>query len=132
MNEARQRRPQPAMSTTEEKKPIKSWDSPEEVPVSKRSFWSRTPPDTPELVSIVGFCLGVLFTVGLSTGIKLPFVLLAQEERGGWSQVLHSPQLGLYLAFWALFHMCEYLTTAIYNPTQVKLGCELVCLIWRL
>lgn len=132
MSEVRQRRPATAMSTTEEKKPIKSWDSPEEVPASKRSFWSRTPPDTPELVSIVGFSLGVLFTIGLSTGIKIPSSLWTQEARGGWSQVLHGPQLGLYLAFWALFHMSEYLTTAIYNPTQVKLGCELVCLAGRL
>lgn len=111
----------PSEHTSHEKQPIKDWESP--VP-SKPSFWSRHPPDTPELVSVIGFSLGVVFVLGLINGVRILDVLRQEgsKQDGIW-QAVQSPQLGLYLSLWAVFHMSEYLTTAIYNPTQVKVGC---------
>ena len=103
--------------------PVVDWST---APASAPSFWSRNPPDTPEYVSILGFLLGALFVLGLSTGVHLPQVFQSRSDATAISlwQACKSPQLGLYFASLAVYHMMEYLTTAIYNPEKVKVGCE--------
>lgn len=68
--------------------------------------------------------LGVLFTLGASTARYLPTVIWSQHTASSLLDALRSPVLGVYAACMALFHMSEYLTTAIYNPSEVKVGCK--------
>jgi len=100
----------------------------QQLPAIEISYWpwSRHPPDTPQAVSIIGFLLGALFVFGLSQAVRLiPEALHDPGPTGLW-KALHSPLLGAYLAALAIFHMSEYLTTAIWNPSRVKVGSYLL------
>lgn len=84
----------------------------------KRVFPLTSFEDTPQNVACISFLLGALFCVGSITLIFGPAastspILVAATQ----------PKLGAYAACWALFHLLEYVVTAIYNPTRVKVSC---------
>ncbi|KAJ1764933.1 hypothetical protein LPJ74_006533 [Coemansia sp. RSA 1843] len=58
-------------------------------------------------IALTSFVLGILVAVGLSTTLV-----------GGWSAL---GVLGIYTVFVSLYHMCEYLSVAMYNPLRVSM-----------
>lgn len=121
---------QAATSTTiadvqeHQRRRVASWTQLQPQLVESYAPWSRNAPNRPQAVSVIGFGLGVLFTLGLSTARGLPSAIVSGKAASSFSEALQSPLLGTYAASMAVFHMSEYLTTAIYNPTQVKVGCQ--------
>lgn len=103
---------------------VTSWTQLKPQTVESYAPWSRNAPNRPQAVSVIGFGLGVLFTLGLISGRHLPSAVFNSTAASNLVEALQSPLLGAYAASMAVFHMSEYLTTAIYNPTQVKVGCE--------
>jgi len=87
--------------------------------------------DTKQNIACIGFVLGCAFTLAISNGVKLlssegqdVFEMqdLSTKERF-WNTVT-GPKLGIYIALLVLFHMMEFLTTAIYNPSKATVRCE--------
>ncbi len=87
---------------------------------------------TPHNVSAFGFALGIVFTIGLvlaSAAFKHKTFLWGQqsvsslEPQGLWAAITN-PVVGIYLAFWATFHMLEFQVTSIYNPGKLSVDCE--------
>ena len=56
---------------------------------------------------------------------------LSSDGSGSLAAALSSPILGAYLAAWAVFHLAEYLVTAIYNPEKAGVDCASTCLPLR-
>jgi protein-S-isoprenylcysteine O-methyltransferase len=68
-------------------------------------------PNTPLTVSVVSALLGGLL------GSCLAFALYPVVRTVGWNWA--RPQLGVYLACMGLFHLCEFWTTAGWNPQKL-------------
>jgi hypothetical protein len=118
----RQRPAMPEQPVVPETEPVASWAGEQPAPTRSYLPWSRHPPDTPQAVSIIGFALGCLFLFGVNQALDLDS-WAGRTEQGLWS-ALRSAPLGAYWACLAIFHMSEYLTTAIYNPAKVHVGCS--------
>lgn len=101
-----------------------SWAQLQPQTVESYAPWSRNAPNRPQAVSFIGFSLGILFTLGLSLARSLPCALAEPQASVSLFQALQHPVFGCYMVSMSVFHMSEYLTTAIYNPTQVKVGCK--------
>lgn len=68
-------------------------------------------PNSPLTVSVVSAILGGLL------GSCLAFALYPVVRTVGWNWA--RPQLGVYLACMGLFHLCEFWTTAGWNPQKL-------------
>ncbi|GAA5899111.1 hypothetical protein JCM5296_005747 [Sporobolomyces johnsonii] len=87
---------------------------------------------TPHNVSCIGFCLGACWFLGLSLAARAVsskwFVwtpgagaaVASELPQQGWATALSSPQLGMYLASWAWFHLLEFVVTSMYNPGKLS------------
>lgn len=87
---------------------------------------------TPHNISAFGFALGIVFTLGLvlaSSALKSKTYLWGNEAVSslgpqGLFAAMTNPSVGIYLAFWATFHMLEFQVTSIYNPGKLSIDCE--------
>jgi protein-S-isoprenylcysteine O-methyltransferase len=75
-------------------------------------------PNSPLSVSVISALLGALF------GSCLAFALVPVVKSVGWGWA--RPQLGVYLACMGLFHLCEFWTTAGWNPQKLTVDGELL------
>lgn len=91
-----------------------------------------TIPNTPFYASFISWSLGGLFWTSLICGIAtlvlregwIPGVSVeAIFGTGRWTRCIR-PQLGLYLASWALFHVLEFWTTAACNKEKLSVDGE--------
>jgi len=73
-------------------------------------------PNTPLTVSVVSTILGGIL------GSCLAFALYPLVRTVGWNWA--RPQLGVYLACMGLFHLCEFWTTAGWNPQKLTVDGE--------
>lgn len=64
--------------------------------------------NSPQNISVYGFLLGAIF------GGSALFVAFNRDV----------PQIGLFLAALALFHVLEYIATALFNPHKLTLDCR--------
>lgn len=83
--------------------------------------WNNTPQNT----ACIAFILGAVFAFGLSNVRSL---LETQKRPDGrlarFIAALLGPRLGVYIACLVIFHMMEFLTTAIWNPKKVEVRCK--------
>jgi hypothetical protein len=84
--------------------------------------------DTTQNIAAISFLLGAVFSAGLFRASSLPFSLEyhwppKNEYPGGLSSAIQSPALGLYVMFWAIFHLLEYIVTATWNAPKAKVDC---------
>lgn len=91
-----------------------------------------TIPNTPFYASFISWSLGGLFWTSLVCGTAtlilregwIPGVSVeAIFGTGGWTRAIR-PQLGFYLASWALFHVLEFWTTAACNKEKLSVDGE--------
>jgi protein-S-isoprenylcysteine O-methyltransferase len=80
-------------------------------------------PNSPLSVSIISALLGGILASGLASA-SIP--LLKYFGSNGWEWA--RPQLGVYLACMGLFHLCEFWTTAGWNPQKLTVDGEFVIL----
>ena len=73
-------------------------------------------PNSPLSVSVISALLGALM------GSCLAFALVPVVKQIGWGWA--RPQLGVYLACMGLFHLCEFWTTAGWNPQKLTVDGE--------
>jgi protein-S-isoprenylcysteine O-methyltransferase len=73
-------------------------------------------PNSPLSVSVISALLGALF----GSCLALALVPAVREVGWGWAR----PQLGVYLACMGLFHLCEFWTTAGWNPQKLTVDGE--------
>jgi len=73
-------------------------------------------PNSPLSVSVISALLGALL------GSCLAFALVPVVKQIGWGWA--RPQLGVYLACMGLFHLCEFWTTAGWNPQKLTVDGE--------
>lgn len=90
---------------------------------------------TPHNVAAFAFLLGACWSLGLVlAGANLSHWFLWNPKslehaasdlpkQGLWYAVTHSPQLGMYLASWAVFHTLEFVVTSMYNPGKLTVSC---------
>lgn len=78
-------------------------------------------PNTPLAVSIISALLGGLLASSLALALG---PLLQHLGSDGWAWA--RPQLGVYLACMGLFHLCEFWTTAGWNPQKLSVDGELI------
>ncbi|GAA5827031.1 hypothetical protein JCM11251_002212 [Rhodosporidiobolus azoricus] len=89
---------------------------------------------TPHNVACIGFALGACWATGLafafpsltswftwsaSSVAKLP-------TQGWWTSLTADPQLGMYLASWAVFHLFEFVVTSMWNPGKLSVDSYLL------
>ena len=95
---------------------------------------------TPHNVSAFGFALGIVFAIGLvlaSGGLKQKTFLWGNqameslEPHGLWA-AMTNPVVGIYLTFWATFHMLEFQVTSIWNPGKLSVDCKHGSVVGRL
>jgi len=83
--------------------------------------WNNTPQNT----ACIAFILGAVFAFGLS---NIRSLLEAQKRPDGrlarFLGALLGPRLGVYIACLVIFHMMEFLTTAMWNPKKVEVRCK--------
>jgi hypothetical protein len=86
--------------------------------------------DTRQNVACIAFILGCVFTFAVSNGIKLfsdsealPSVQDLTTKERFWNTLI-GPRFGIYIALLVVFHMSEFLTTAIYNPSKASVRCK--------
>jgi len=87
---------------------------------------------TPHNVSAIGFALGIVFTLGLvlaSGALSHKSFLWGSQsvsslEAPGLVAALTNPVVGIYLTFWATFHMLEFQVTSIWNPGKLSVDCQ--------
>ena len=58
------------------------------------------------------------------TGHCVDGTAVATSAAGRFVHAVRSPRLGIYVAMLVVFHMAEFLTTAIYNPSKANVRCE--------
>jgi protein-S-isoprenylcysteine O-methyltransferase len=73
-------------------------------------------PNSPLSVSVISSLLGGL----LGSCLAFASVPLFREVGWNWAR----PQLGVYLACMGLFHLCEFWTTAGWNPQKLTVDGE--------
>jgi protein-S-isoprenylcysteine O-methyltransferase len=73
-------------------------------------------PNTLLSVAVVSFVLGSVFMWGLNT-------LITGTSGSFWWT---TPQLGFFVASWAVFHFGEFATTAGWNRHVCSIDCELI------
>ena len=90
---------------------------------------------TPHNVAAFAFLLGACWSLGLVlaganlshwflwTPGSLEHAASDLPKQGLWYAVTHSPQLGMYLASWAVFHTLEFVVTSMYNPGKLTVSC---------
>ncbi|PWN28485.1 ICMT-domain-containing protein [Jaminaea rosea] len=99
------------------------------APAAYNSFWynqesipAHFAPLSLRLV-LIGWSLGLLagISLTLASPLLLPWATTASSNLNDWSwwHVLIAPQLHLYLAAWATFHLLEFVVTARWNPTRL-------------
>lgn len=104
------------------------------APAAYNSFWynqesipAHFAPLSLRLV-LIGWSLGLLagISLTLASPLLLPWATTASSNLNDWSwwHVLIAPQLHLYLAAWATFHLLEFVVTARWNPTRLMQDCE--------
>lgn len=71
-------------------------------------------PNTPLAVSIISALLGGLLFSSVALAVA---PALQAFSTGGWNWA--RPQLGVYLGCMGLFHLCEFWTTAGWNPQKL-------------
>ena len=71
-------------------------------------------PNTPLAVSVISALLGGL---AFSSCVLAVAPALQGLSGGGWNWA--RPQLGIYLGCMGLFHLCEFWTTAGWNPQKL-------------
>lgn len=114
LNEAAQALPAEAVENGEPKKPFKP-----QYPLLSLD-------DTKQNIACIAFLLGVTLALGLShadslfSSIDEPAIAGRLERLVG---AIKSPRLGIYVAMLVVFHMAEFLTTAIYNPNKANVRC---------
>ncbi|GAA6062090.1 hypothetical protein JCM10212_006513, partial [Sporobolomyces blumeae] len=96
---------------------------------------------TPHNVACIAFVLGAVWSLGVShvvrsdlstwfswSSTQLPTLPSSASAfpRGGWTTAWTSPQLGLYLASWALFHLLEFVVTSMWNPGKLSVSSYLL------
>ncbi|GAA6049527.1 hypothetical protein JCM3770_000831 [Rhodotorula araucariae] len=92
---------------------------------------------TPHNVACIAFLLGACWAVGtvlLVGNAARWFVWTATAVRGHadalpqglWYAATHSPQLGMYLAAWAFFHLVEFVVTSMWNPGKLSVSSYLL------
>lgn len=87
--------------------------------------------DTKQNIVCIAFLLGCVFTLAISNGIKIFWendhtVLNAQDfttKERFWN-TFNGPRFGIYVSLLVIFHMMEFLTTAIYNPSKANVRCK--------
>ncbi|GAA5995190.1 protein-S-isoprenylcysteine carboxyl O-methyltransferase [Rhodotorula paludigena] len=92
---------------------------------------------TPHNVACIAFLLGACWSLGLAlfaanasswflwSGTALQ-ELARLPERSLVQGVTGSPQLGIYLASWAFFHLLEFVVTSMYNPGKLSVSSYLL------
>lgn len=108
------------------------------VPSESKPFKPEYPltswSDTKQNIVCIAFILGCVFTLAINNGIKIFWegndkVLNIQDlttKERFWN-TLTGPRLGIYIALLVVFHMMEFLTTAIYNPNKANVRCKYGC-----
>lgn len=98
---------------------------------------------TPHNVATFAFLLGACWSLGLVLAVanllhwflwtpkSLEHAASYLPKQGLWYAVTHSPQLGMYLASWAVFHMLEFVVTSMYNPGKLTVSCTSPILAWE-
>ncbi|GAA5992047.1 hypothetical protein JCM10908_000716 [Rhodotorula pacifica] len=93
---------------------------------------------TPHNVAAFAFLLGACWSLGLVlaasnaakwflwTPKSLEDAAVYLPQQGLWYTVTHSPQLGMYLASWAVFHTLEFVVTSMYNPGKLTVSSYLL------
>lgn len=92
-------------------------DLPKHVQLPLTSF-----ANTPQNVACISFLLGSVFALGVRALLLGPM----QSVDHRIVEVLSGPKLGGYAASWAVFHLLEYVVTAIWNPTRVTVSCAVL------
>lgn len=77
-------------------------------------------PNTPLAVSIISTILGGIFTTALTLTILGWISPKVGSFWGAWAR----PQLGLYVASLAIFHLLEFWVTARWNPERLSVDGE--------
>lgn len=94
--------------------------------------------DTKQNTACIAFLLGCIFIIGINNGrfLLTSDTVASQHQEDSYKlselpttserlwNAITSPRLGIYIAFLVVFHMMEFLTTAIWNPTKVTNRCE--------
>lgn len=87
--------------------------------------------DTRQNVACIAFVLGCVFTLALSNGVKLfseadnhSILVQSLSAKERFWNTITGPRLGIYIAMLVVFHMMEFLTTAIYNPSKASVRCK--------
>ncbi|GAA5857091.1 hypothetical protein JCM8547_007952 [Rhodosporidiobolus lusitaniae] len=85
---------------------------------------------TPHNVACIAFVLGACWATGLAftlPNVKTWFVwsspltsAVKLPQQGWWTALTGSPQLGTYLAAWAVFHLFEFVVTSMYDPGKLS------------
>jgi hypothetical protein len=94
---------------------------------------------TPHNVACIAFVLGACWATGLALSLpnlnsgwfnwSSPLTAASKlPQQGWWTAVTKSPQLGTYLASWAIFHLLEFTVTSMYNPGKLSVQCALLLL----
>ena len=90
--------------------------------------------DTRQNAVCIAFLLGATFALGLVnagslfSSVNATAASLKGEAASTASErliaAIKSPRLGIYVVFLVVFHMAEFLTTAMYNPAKATVKCE--------
>lgn len=84
----------------------------------------------PHNVACISFLLGGLWSLGLwsatalLTSKQLWWTLASDASLPpqGFLSAIQSPLLGLYLSFWAFFHLMEFVVTSMWNPGKLTVS----------
>lgn len=104
----------------------------EVLPTPTKYRPAGTIPNTPFYASFISWSLGGLFWTSLLCGAAtlvlregwIPGVTVETVLGSGrWTRCIR-PQLGFYLASWALFHVLEFWTTAACNKEKLSVDGE--------
>ena len=103
------------------KKPVK--------PIYPLASWA----DTHQNTVCIAFLMGSVFTLALSNLSSLFTQSTPREAlESSWARLVvatQSPRLGIYVAALVVFHLMEYLVTAIWNPSKVSVKCQYTSLL---
>lgn len=85
-------------------------------------------PNTPFMVSFISFVIGGIFWIALSVTLPTLFTTFGRDEpssagASGWGTWAR-PQLGVYVAALAFFHLMEFWVTAVWNTERVSVDGE--------
>ncbi|KAK8861520.1 hypothetical protein IAR55_002341 [Kwoniella newhampshirensis] len=92
--------------------------SPLALPKTDQYYIRGSLPNTILAVSVISAILGAIAATGLTSAAQP----LSQYIAGSWAR----PQLGIYIAAVAIFHLLEFFTTAGWNPQKLSIDAFLL------